>query len=296
NAAIAEYSTTELVEVLERLESSRRLTGSQSNITAMQSNSKFFERSKFQNQYDTWELEDLFSFVDKDDEGELKFLIQKSVSAYYDKADGTLKMDHILSNRVTTDLMILSTVEIKKNQEPAKTFLSTLDVNTRTILESFVLKLEAVQAEMHVSSDNRNHFLETVTGKRSLNQLVSIIHNLHFSIMKRQLHPYQYFFSESIHCLYLMCKCIKVTSTNEGAAQPRYFAKFDTDFTNKIAILQHLMRMTVVFEIYHEITLNNQDIQYRFLLSLVNTEFEGTNGVSKTSFSLLQELMKLATA
>ncbi|KAJ3375208.1 hypothetical protein HDU92_000772 [Lobulomyces angularis] len=148
NAAIAEYSTTELVEILERLDSSRRLTGSQSNITAMQSSS--------------------------------------NVSAYYDKPDGTLKMDHILSNRVTTDLMILNTrqfmhnfhslqhdstkqkyqkyfamfilfcvrVEIKKNQEPAKTFLSTPDVNTRTILESFVLKLEAVQAEMHASSDN----------------------------------------------------------------------------------------------------------------------------------------------
>ncbi|KAJ3374610.1 hypothetical protein HDU92_000902, partial [Lobulomyces angularis] len=56
------------------------------------------------------------------------------------------------------------------------------------------------------------------------------------------------------------------------------------------------MRMTLVFEIYEKQSMNEENIQYEFFLSLVNMQSEGINGVSKTSFSFLHELMKLATA
>ncbi|KAJ3380055.1 hypothetical protein HDU92_006221, partial [Lobulomyces angularis] len=246
NTPVARYSNFELMEILEKSGGFGIFTESQSNITAMHLNSKFFERSKFQNLFDSWPHKDLFRFVDKDDLEGHKFLIEKSVASYYNKVDTILK-DTSLSHQFTSDLMILSKrqsmtnfrslqndstkkvyqkyfaffimfcvrIQKKKHEELGNFFFCTLDVNTQQTLESFVLKLKDVQEKIAENNVDGNLFFQTPFGKNALKMLVSEVHKLHLSIMKQQFNKYESTFKKSIHCLFLMCRCIKVTIRNE---------------------------------------------------------------------------------
>ncbi|KAJ3377144.1 hypothetical protein HDU92_008595 [Lobulomyces angularis] len=99
------FSTVQLKGSIAKLTGLSRFTELQSDVTAMHFNSKFFEITNFQNEFEKWPLKNLFFFVDKDVDVVQKQLIEKIVGAYYKKGDVVLPSTPY---KVKKDLMILS--------------------------------------------------------------------------------------------------------------------------------------------------------------------------------------------
>ncbi|KAJ3211547.1 hypothetical protein HK099_007972 [Clydaea vesicula] len=331
------FSIVQLKRSILKLTGLSGFTERQSDVTAMHSNSKFFEITNFQDEFDSWPLKNLFFFVDKDVDVVQKQLIEKIVGAYYKKGDAALsfvsfavKSDLMkLSKRQNTDIFhslpqeemkiryqkffadfIVFCVRVQKkssenslqsdeetiSRELGTFFFNALDENSKNELKAFTLKLQELEEKIEESAIEANLYLKTNYGVLLFNALISSVHELHLLLMQQEFHIYKYQFQDSIHCLFLMCRCVKINLEKETDSEPSYRIKYTVNFTNQIAILQYFMRITVVFELDKETKDKVPNIQYEYFLSLVNEEFKNINGkIKKTSFSFLDELMEIAS-